>query len=184
MYEISKLTKSDCLRSFVCGIEDVDNTIRNLLPTCINNNEVDAYVVTSEGEIVAIFALRDSFIELDQTDIHEELQDFSEIVDDGRRERYPALDLSLLAVSKNHQRRGIGRLIIDTLIENHSRFGSADNVFLFVDAFYVVGGSYSSIEFYQKCNFSNTWQNVKIDTYRMFKGIRPYTEHLSENIAE
>lgn len=172
MLEISRLTNLDCLKAFVCGIEDVDNTIRNVLPACINNREVDAYIVTSDGQVVAIMALKNSFIELDQTDILEELQDYSEVDDDGRRERYPALELSLLAVSMKYQKNGIGSLIIDTLIDNHSRFGSADNVFLFVDAFYEAGGGYSSIEFYQKCRFSNTWQNVKIDTYRMFRGIR------------
>lgn len=171
MYEFSKLTNTDCLKSFVCGVEDVDNTIRNLLPACINNNEVRAYKVTLNGEVVAIMALKDSFIELEQSDIKEEQHDYSEVDDDELRERYAALEVSLLAVSQKHQHMGIGRIIIDTLIGNHDRFGNAGNLFLFVDAFYVRGG-YSSIEFYQKCQFQNTWQNVKIDTYRMFRGIR------------
>jgi predicted GNAT family N-acyltransferase len=106
------------------------------------------YLLETETETVAYFSLSNDKLIKDEESPSMWNKLNRAIANEKRRRSYPAVKIGRLAVSKNHMRSGIGRLILDFVIRmyisNHQRSGCR---FITVDAYR------KSTSFYEKVNF-------------------------------
>lgn len=179
---VETLESVDALADFYCGIVAMDNFIHGSFRMSLENHYCKAYVVKDASNcIVAMFALSFDSIDLDSDDC-EELQagissagspDLQYDYEDTFycKQRYPALDIAYLAVSKDVQRVGLGAAIIEMIVEKAKNQNLAGCQFLSVEA--LATRDYSAVAFYEKCGFApNELPNPNKDTLRMYKILR------------
>ena len=86
---------------------------------------------------------------------------------------YPALAIAYLAVNHAYQKMGLGRAIVEMIVERAQSQTLAGCQFLTVDA--LVTDPYNTYTFYSKCGFiPSEYPNSLKDTRRMFRML--YTE--------
>lgn len=168
--EISRLFDMNELQGFLCGIEGIDDLIQKHLPGILRDDTTPTYAARVDGnsDVAAVFTLRQGELVLDTYDVMEINNEYFDVDDeDVRYEKYPAIELELLGVSKSYQHQGIGRAVIDTISGNYEAFGYPDSLFILVDAYYCDG--YTAVPFYERCGFNSTGQRVIAETLRMYK---------------
>lgn len=179
---IERISSTECLKDFHCGIESMDNFIHGQFRLSIDNNFCKAYIVKNQtNDILAMFALSFDSIDLDSDD-RDELQNGlssagTPLLDNDYEEtfyskrRYPALDIAYLAVATVAQHQGLGVSIIDIIAEKAEQQDFAGCMFLSVEA--LATKDYSAVDFYNKCGFApNEYPNPSKDTLRMFKTLK------------
>ena len=85
---------------------------------------------------------------------------------------YPALEITYLAVNEKYGRQGLGRIVVEVILEKAQNQDLAGCQFLTVEALHTKG--YSAVGFYEKCGFSPCdYPNPNKDTLRMFRTLYP-----------
>ena len=173
MLRFSEESSADILKSFECGIQEMDCFIHDTLDTFLkNDSRFKLNVVTDDEQgIVAIFIISPGIL----IDNDGEFQDIPYgkpwiYIDEDLQMQsgtmYPSLEIDYLAVRKDVRERGYGSRIIEEL---SLRAKSGKCYFLTVDA-YTKG--YSAIPFYEKQGFFALQEySDEYDTLRMARRV-------------
>ena len=143
----------------------------------VENHYCQAYTVTFEDEIVAIFALSFDSLDLDSDDKEELQSGYSSTASPGvdanyqdtfySKPRYPAMDIAYLAIQKNWQGKHIGDFLIKQIADLARRQTLAGCQFLTVEA--LATNEYCAVGFYERCGFApNEVKKPYKDTLRMY----------------
>lgn len=130
-----RTTDMSVLSNFYCGIFDMDYFIHNSLQKAIMNEGLETYVVSDNQEILAVFSICDNSLKMKKTT--------------GELINYKTREIEYLAVRKDRRDNGIGRSIIDFIME---RLMNARKI-LTVSAYIDVDSKYTAEPFYEKCGF-------------------------------
>ena len=156
--DVRPLHNTDVLKDFWCGIEEMDIFIHERLHHSVKYNFCKLFaVVAKNDEIVAMFALSFDSLRLDSDDKDDLQNEYSNTSSPiipfsyndtfWSKAHYPALEISYLAVSKQYQRKGIGRDIVKLIVDKAKNQNFAGCQFITVEAYCTK--KYSAIGFYQ-----------------------------------
>ena len=177
---VKPLLDSDALKDFWCGIKEMDLFIHERLQYSVKHNFCKLFaVVTTKQEIVAMFALSFDSLKLDSDDKDDLLNEYSNtsspIIPTPYNEtfwskaHYPALEISYLAVAKQYQRKGIGRDIVEIIVDKAKNQDLAGCQFITVEAYCTK--EYSAVGFYINCGFARSDVYPMFDTIRMYRNL-------------
>ena len=82
---------------------------------------------------------------------------------------YPALEITYFAIDKNYRGQGLGRELIDVIVERAKTQDVAACLFLTVNALHTK--EYSAVGFYEKCRFAKLSPVPQMDVWPMYKTI-------------
>lgn len=173
-----KLTDFHCLKTFNSGIEAMDTFIQGDFRMSVENHYCSAYGVWYKDELVAIYALSFDSLDLDSDDKEELEVGISSIgtpdIDWNYKDtfyakpRYPALDISYLAVKEEYRGNRVGQSIVELIADKARSQSFAGCQFLTVEA--LATSEYSAVGFYERCGFTaNEVRKPYKDTLRMFR---------------
>ncbi len=171
------LTDFSLLDSFHSGIEEMDTFIHGDFRLSVENHFCQAYTVSLEEEIVALFALSFDSLDLDSDDKGEMQSGISSAGTPNiglnyqetfySKPRYPSLDIAYLAVQEKWRDKHIGDFIIQKIADLARSQTLAGCQFLTVEA--LATSKYSAVGFYDKCGFApNEFKKPYKDTLRMY----------------
>lgn len=180
--DISKLDDVRCLTGFRCGIAEMDVFIQEGLGVSVSHHYCRAYKVRLGVHVIALFALSFDSLNLDIDDKSDMIAGYGIsqpplLADDYKdiffnKPHYPALEITYLAVDETFSRNGLGRIIVEAIMEKAQRQDLAGCQFLTVEALHTK--DYSAVGFYEKCGFSPCeYPNPNKDTLRMFRTLYP-----------
>lgn len=173
-----KLTDFHCLKTFNSGVEAMDTFIQGDFRMSVENHYCSAYGVWYKDELVAIYALSFDSLDLDSDD-KEELEvgisstgtpdiDWNYKDTFYTKPRYPALDISYLAVKEEYRGNRVGQSIVELIADKARSQSFAGCQFLTVEA--LATSEYSAVGFYERCGFTaNEVRKPYKDTLRMFR---------------
>ncbi len=173
-----KLTDFHCLKTFNSGVEAMDTFIQGDFRMSVENHYCSAYGVWYKDELVAIYALSFDSLDLDSDD-KEELEvgisstgtpdiDWNYKDTFYAKPRYPALDISYLAVKEEYRGNRVGQSIVELIADKARSQSFAGCQFLTVEA--LATSEYSAVGFYERCGFTaNEVRKPYKDTLRMFR---------------
>lgn len=178
----------ECIRDwndlcgFQCGVPRMDQFIQGQLKLSVMHHYCQLYIVRYGEEVLALFALSFDSLEMDYEDKTDIVDGMRKRFSDGGFEyrdllldklHYPALAIAYLAVNHAYQKMGLGRAIVEMIVERAQSQTLAGCQFLTVDA--LVTDPYNTYTFYSKCGFiPSEYPNSLKDTRRMFRML--YTE--------
>lgn len=179
---IRKITSTECLKDFVCGVPPMDRFIHDGLQLSMDHNYCRTYIVTENDDVIALFALSFDSVDLDEDDKEElacgiastGIPDVAVDYEDTfySKRRYPALDIAYLAVAENLRGRHLGTAIVDQIVQMAETQDLAGCQFVSVEA--LKTEPWSAVMFYDKCGFTpNELPNPNKDTLRMIRTLRP-----------
>lgn len=170
----TSFTDASILSDFTCGLQKMDTFIHHHLQSYLDKYPCSAYCLCNEEEkIIAFFVIRyDTLVVFDEesSDDHKIIYD-TELPTAIPVNEYPSIEIEYLAVAKNFQRQGIGRICMQQIINLADEVCKRLKIeFITVDAFKSDG--YSAIPFYEKCHFSALeYPDPTKDTLRMYRPI-------------
>lgn len=170
----TSFTDASILSDFTCGLQKMDTFIHHHLQSYLDKYPCSAYSLCNEEEkIIAFFVIRyDTLVVFDEesSDDHKIIYD-TELPTAIPVNEYPSIEIEYLAVAKNFQRQGIGRICMQQIINLADEVCQRLKIeFITVDAFKSDG--YSAIPFYEKCHFSALeYPDPTKDTLRMYRPI-------------
>ena len=135
--EYERTDDMSVLSDFYCGIYDMDKFIHSGLQRSISERAIECYIVRMGGAIVAILALCDNIVKFKL---------------DSRNVEIDSVEIEYLAVEKSRREQGIGRQIIDWIIDKVNKERPDINI-LSVKAYRDLDIGYSAEPFYSKCAF-------------------------------
>lgn len=155
---IRKLQDVAELNGFSCGVAQMDRFVKDGFQNCVDSHLCVPYgCYDDDGRVVAFFALSFDALDLDDDD-KEDLRIAHETpsLPPGydlfwEKSRYPALEITYLAVEKSFQRKGIGYAIFDAIVTKARTQTLAGCQFITVNALHTK--EYSAVDFYYKCKF-------------------------------
>lgn len=164
---------------FFCGIDKMDEFIHNGLDLSVKSNFCKLYKVSSNSEIVALFALSFDSLTLDSDDKLDLRQEENIEIDSSYKDvfwskrHYPALEITYIAVRKDLRKTKIGSFLINEIANMAARQKLAGCQFLTVEALTKAEEGdldYSAAPFYMKNHFySCELPNPNKDTMRMYR---------------
>ncbi len=168
---LDRHSSADALKSFECGIKEMDQFIHHHLSEFLVDHKNQLFVVRDmQNAVVAMFVLSEGFF-FDDSEAFEDMPAYGKpfaILDKVTgttkfTKRYSTVEIEYLAVSKELRGTRIGTSIIQA-IANLAK--SQSTQFVTVDAYCTM--NYSAVPFYQKCNFKILEnQDRTYDTVRM-----------------
>lgn len=190
-YIFENLQDVSILVDFQCGIPSMDAFIQDGLDLSIQNHYCNVYTVRENAEssdILAIFALSFDSLDLDVEDKDEMIKGISnagtpQLTDNYKdvflnKSHYPALEIAYLAVSNKLRNNGLGRIIIESIVQKAQEQELAGCQFLTVEALNT--NEYNAVGFYNKCNFSACeLPDPNKGTLRMFRTLYPVIKRWS-----
>lgn len=123
------------LSEFCCGVFDMDDFIHHHLQNAVLREGLETYIIKSGKEVLAVLSICESVLKTR--------------IATGELIEYKTEEIEYLAVRKEMQRRGIGRSIINWIVE---RFRGKMTM-LSVSAYRDIDTKYTAAPFYEKCGF-------------------------------
>ena len=143
-YNIIKLTKEHELSSFHCGLNDMDNFLKDDALNQQEDNINTTYLLIHENKIIGFFSLLADSINI--KDIPEEYE--------CSYKSFPAIKIGRLAIHEDYQKKGIGTKILDNICFEIKNMSLKIGVkFITVDAYCKV----------RKFYYDNAFQHIKIE---------------------
>lgn len=169
-----------CFYSRWTGFEYTESLLQCIYYTVRENAE--------SSDILAIFALSFDSLDLDVEDKDEMIKGISnagtpQLTDNYKdvflnKSHYPALEIAYLAVSNKLRNNGLGRIIIESIVQKAQEQELAGCQFLTVEALNT--NEYNAVGFYNKCNFSACeLPDPNKGTLRMFRTLYPVIKRWS-----
>ena len=168
---LDRHSSAESLKSFKCGILEMDNFIHHHLAEFLVDHKNQLFVVRDvQNEVVAMFVLSEGYF-FDDSKAFEDMPAYGKpfaILDKVTgttkfTKRYSTVEIEYLAVSEVLRGSRIGTSIIQA-IANLAK--SQNTQFITVDAYCTL--HYSAVPFYEKCNFKILEnQDRTYDTVRM-----------------
>ena len=168
------LTESDfkSIADFSCGTLEIDEVFHDEIELCSKYHYLSPYKCfhKTTNEIIGLFTLANDVLRLE----YEEQQDFPGLNLEyknvfSRQPTYPAVNIGHLAVKESLQRRGIGSIIVDFIINTFYYYRLSGCQFITVDAL----NNSKTLNFYQdKMGFEfQTVCDIGKHTRRMYKAL-------------
>jgi GNAT superfamily N-acetyltransferase len=173
--KVKQLTDLYIFKPFDCGNEDLNDFLFN--DSKINSRYLRyaTTVLETEDRIIAYYSLANDLLTV------RDVEDFREDIDSNidididywekfyAQAHYPALKIGRLAVDKDFQSMGLGRIIIDSLVNSFSNNSKSGCQFITVDAVND-HDKYRAINFYEKNGFRLlTMLDFQKDSRLMYK---------------
>lgn len=137
-YIIDKLNEKSDLDTFSCGLEDMDEFLKNDALNQQNENLSVTYLVRHDDEIVGFFSLLSDKIEL--KDIEDEY--------DLPYSICPAMKIGRFAVNEKYRSSGLGTVLLDNICYQIKKISKIHGIrFITVDAYCNVRKFYYKNEF-------------------------------------
>ncbi len=182
-FVIERLTDVGELKDFRCGVKAMDTFIQDGLGMSVVNHYCNAYAVrvSDRDVLLAIFALSFDSLDLDADDKEDLMTgnsvevpsvtlDYKEIF--LNKTRYPAIEITYLAVDERYAKRGLGRIIIENIVKKAQEQELAGCQFLTVEALNV--REHNATGFYSRCGFSPCEiPNPNKGVLRMYRTLYP-----------
>ena len=132
--EFFRLEEDSIILTFDCGDDDLNDFLFNDAKNYFKHFLAITYIIQTKNETIAYFSLSSDAL------LHNNSKNWNKInrniPNNKRRRSYPAVKIGRLAVSKNYEGRGFGRLIIarikSMLLKESQYFASR---FIVVDAY-------------------------------------------------
>jgi hypothetical protein len=175
--DIEPLNLSEDLSDFSCGNIELDDFFHKEVVLCCRYKYLTAYAVRSikSGEIIGLFTLSNDIVSLDNEDI----EDLKEGVGGeykyifGNQSSFPAVNIGHLAIKKNLQSKGIGRLVILYICHIFIQYRFTGVQFITVDSL----NNPRTNKFYAKNRFLNqSNRDINQKTRRMYLSLMDYIE--------
>ena len=149
-YTITKLSNTDDLSSFSCGLKDMDNF---LIEDALNQQKEHlnvTYLAYCNTELLGFFSLLTDNITVNC--IKEKINKTYDI--------YPAVKIGRFAINKKYQSMGFGTILLDNTCKNIQYISKKVGIrFITIDAYCKV------VDFY----FKNEFKNQKIKNIKKLK---------------
>ncbi|WP_296889026.1 GNAT family N-acetyltransferase [uncultured Methanobrevibacter sp.] len=143
-YDIIKLTKDHDLSYFHCGLDDMDDFLKDDALKQQEDNLNTTYLLIYKNKIIGFFSLL-----ADRISIKDIPEDYN-----CKYEYFPAIKIGRLAIDQNYQNNGLGTRILDNICSEIKDLSLKIGVkFITIDAYCKVK------EFYYK----NAFQHIKIE---------------------
>ena len=173
-----RIDDASVLSNFYCGIQDMDDFIHEKLQGYLDRTDCEAYAIRIGADIVAMLALGEDTLCLDEDDKDDMKSGFIpkpqkalEVQSYLSEKEFPAIEITYLAVDRNWRGQGIGEYIISQ-VENKVLRDCPDCEFITVEAYKTTG--YSAVGFYNHCDFTPAELPMGYkDTLRMYKVLHP-----------
>ena len=180
-FKVERLSDFSVLDSFECGVAQMDNFIHGNLKYCDANHYCSTFVVRDiiNDTIAALFSLSFDSVNLNPDDF-EDLSIGAAGTDDlavdetfrstfEEKYSYPALEITYFAIDKNYRGQGLGRELIEVIVDRAKTQDVAACLFLTVNALHTK--EYSAVGFYEKCKFAKLTPVPQMDVWPMYKTI-------------
>ena len=180
-FKVERLSDFSVLDSFECGVAQMDNFIHGNLKYCDANHYCSTFVVRDiiNDTIAALFSLSFDSVNLNPDDF-EDLSVGAAGTDDlavdetfrstfEEKYSYPALEITYFAIDKNYRGQGLGRELIEVIVDRAKTQDVAACLFLTVNALHTK--EYSAVGFYEKCKFAKLSPVPQMDVWPMYKTI-------------
>ena len=180
-FKVERLSDFSVLDSFKCGVAQMDNFIHGNLKYCDANHYCSTFVVRDiiNDTIAALFSLSFDSVNLNPDDF-EDLSIGAAGTDDlavdetfrstfEEKYSYPALEITYFAIDKNYRGQGLGRELIEVIVDRAKTQDVAACLFLTVNALHTK--EYSAVGFYEKCKFAKLSPVPQMDVWPMYKTI-------------
>ena len=180
-FKVERLSDFSVLDSFECGVAQMDNFIHGNLKYCDANHYCSTFVVRDiiNDTIAALFSLSLDSVNLNPDDF-EDLSVGAAGTDDlavdetfrstfEEKYSYPALEITYFAIDKNYRGQGLGRELIEVIVDRAKTQDVAACLFLTVNALHTK--EYSAVGFYEKCKFAKLSPVPQMDVWPMYKTI-------------
>ena len=153
-------SEDDDLNDFL--FHDARNYLKSLLAV--------TYLLQTEDETIAYYCLSNDRIARDDKAKSAWNRVNRAVANEKRRKSYPAIKIGRLAVSKKYARLGLGKTIIDTIIEMYTAVRQqAGFRFITVDAYH------NATHFYEKNDFKYlTEKDAHDETRAMYLDLKAY----------
>jgi len=146
--KFSRLTSDSELKEFDCDDSDLNDFFSNESKNFLKQLLAVTYVIESGAQTIAFFCISNDKISVKEISNPNKWELFKSLFPDGKKlKSYPAVKIGRLGVSKSHQRSGIGKLIIDYLIDSFINNNKTGCRYITVDAYS------QSLNFYEKTGF-------------------------------
>lgn len=171
---ISPVSENDIpsLSSFSCGCTEIDDFFHGEVFLCRKYGYLIPYkcALKENGQIIGLFTLSNDILSLeyeDRVDFPNLSCEYTHIF--SRQPTYPAINIGHLAVRKDMQSKGIGRLIVEFVRASFSHVRISGCQFITVDAL----NNHRTVSFYtDKLGFEfQTLSDIGRHTRRMFLDI-------------
>ena len=180
-FKVERLSDFSVLDSFECGVAQMDSFIHGNLKFCDANHYCSTFIVMDivNNTIAALFSLSFDSVNLNSDDF-EDLSIGAAGTDDlavdetfrntfEKKYSYPALEITYFAIDKNYRGQGVGRELIEVIVERAKTQDVAACLFLTVNALHTK--EYSAVGFYEKCKFAKLSPVPHMDVWPMYKTI-------------
>lgn len=180
-FKVERLSDFSVLDSFECGVAQMDSFIHGNLKFCDANHYCSTFVVRDiiKNNVAALFSLSFDSVNLNSDDF-EDLSIGTAGTDDlavdesfrgvfEKKYSYPALEITYFAIDKKYRGQGLGKELIDVIVERAKTQDVAACLFLTVNALHTK--EYSAVGFYEKCRFAKLSPVPQMDVWPMYKTI-------------
>lgn len=168
-----KVENASAFADFKCGIESLDDFIRNELQDYMVMG-CETFCVKIEEEVAGMFCLSTHSLFLSDA-VKEKMEEGlkpSPIIEERPYwefiNSFPAVEISYLAVDKRFQGQRIGTFIVEEIMKYVAKKADQEYDFVTVRAYNT--DAYSAIPFYRKCGFTEAAKqetNTNLFMYRI-----------------
>lgn len=149
-FNFVRLTPKHNLLPFDCGDGDLNDFFFNAAKEHQNQLVAVTYIIETQDETLGFFSVSNDKITAVDVDSNRKFKRlFQEMMPDGKKYRsYPAVKIGRLGITKNHQKSGLGTVLLDYikgLFITNNRTGC---MYITVDAYN------QSLGFYQRNGFN------------------------------
>lgn len=118
--KLERLNENDNLSSFFCGEKDIDNCIHGSFFEEVNTYNANAFKLTGDNELIAIFAIGKYFLSLDADEIEYSnmlLPEGSKLDENLNQLEVESMEIFFLAVNENLRYKGYGSSCLETILD-------------------------------------------------------------------
>lgn len=174
---IEHFSPQENLSGFSCGNDELDDFFKKEVVLCCKYKYLSAYAVKSikTGELLCLFTLSNDIVSLEDDDV-EDLKyalptEYKLIF--GLQSSFPAINIGHLAVKKELQSKGIGRIVLLYLKSAIINYRFTGVQFITVDSL----NNHRANKFYSSNGFLNqSNKDINSKTRRMYLSLMDYIE--------
>lgn len=176
---IERADSVSALSDFYCGVKPLDDFIHNLdngLDFFIKKHLTNLWIVFNHDEPIAFFALSKSNLVINNLDKQTLLNHYNWEIDEDiflKKSSYPSVEIDYFAIKNTYRNKGIGRLILSEITNKVLIDKLSATMFLTLEAYNTP--SYSSVNFYKKCEFQISEHGMLQNQYKERYGERSLT---------
>lgn len=180
--KVTPLTKDYIFKSFDCGNADLNDFLFNDSEVYLRHLRYTTTLLETDNQIIAYYSLANDLLSIsDRQDFADEMSDCKNNIDFDFWERflnqkmYPAAKIGRLAVDSTFQDQGIGKMLIQSLVQSFIKKNKTGCQFITVDA--INDNTQRTIKFYEDNGFKLlTMNDVNKESRQMYKSLLEYIE--------